>query len=176
LLGGDLVVRPTFVISWPLGWWYPGPRLNRINRVSIPIRCIFFFGNLSRKNLQVKCAWLGAIWDGWPTRKFSRLCMSEDKVRTKDSCWSTGTIYNPRELPGVCTLVWEWTGCYSLIAFLDEDLVVRPALQVCSLGTRSFALPRRLARRGLGRSPCLADFLGKCVGERLWVLLWVPRS
>jgi hypothetical protein len=27
--------------------------------------------------------------------------MSEDKVRTKDSCWSMGTIYDPRELPGV---------------------------------------------------------------------------
>jgi hypothetical protein len=22
--------------------------------------------------------------------------MSEDKVRTKDSCWSVGTIYDPR--------------------------------------------------------------------------------
>jgi hypothetical protein len=29
--------------------------------------------------------------------------MSEDKVRTKDSCWSVGTIYDPRELPGVST-------------------------------------------------------------------------
>jgi hypothetical protein len=29
--------------------------------------------------------------------------MSEDKVRTKDLCWSVGTIYNPRELPGVST-------------------------------------------------------------------------
>jgi hypothetical protein len=27
--------------------------------------------------------------------------MSEDKVRTKDSCWSVGTIYDPRELQGV---------------------------------------------------------------------------
>jgi hypothetical protein len=27
--------------------------------------------------------------------------MSEDKVRTKDSCWSVGTLSNPRELPGV---------------------------------------------------------------------------
>jgi hypothetical protein len=27
--------------------------------------------------------------------------MSEDKVHTKDSCWSLGTIYDPRELPGV---------------------------------------------------------------------------
>jgi hypothetical protein len=27
--------------------------------------------------------------------------MSEDKVRTKDSCWFVGTIYDPIELPGV---------------------------------------------------------------------------
>jgi hypothetical protein len=25
-------------------------------------------------------------------------------VRTKDSCWSVGTIYDPRELPGVSTV------------------------------------------------------------------------
>jgi hypothetical protein len=25
-------------------------------------------------------------------------------VRTKDSCWSMGTIYDPRELPGVSTV------------------------------------------------------------------------
>jgi hypothetical protein len=29
--------------------------------------------------------------------------MSEDKVYTKDSCWSVGTIYDPRELLGVST-------------------------------------------------------------------------
>jgi hypothetical protein len=29
--------------------------------------------------------------------------MSEDKVCTKDSCWSLGTIYDPRELPRVST-------------------------------------------------------------------------
>jgi hypothetical protein len=27
--------------------------------------------------------------------------MSEDKVCTKDLCWSVGTIYDPIELPGV---------------------------------------------------------------------------
>jgi hypothetical protein len=27
--------------------------------------------------------------------------MSEDKIRTEDSCWSVGTIYDPRELPRV---------------------------------------------------------------------------
>jgi hypothetical protein len=35
--------------------------------------------------------------------KFSRVRMSEDKVHTKDSCWSVGTIYDCRELPGVST-------------------------------------------------------------------------
>jgi hypothetical protein len=29
--------------------------------------------------------------------------ISEDKVRTKDSRWSMGTIYDARELPGVST-------------------------------------------------------------------------
>jgi hypothetical protein len=43
------------------GMGCPSPRLNRINRVYIPTRCIFFFGSLARKNLQVKRAWLGAI-------------------------------------------------------------------------------------------------------------------
>jgi hypothetical protein len=46
------------------GMGCPGPRLNRINRVIISTKCIFFFGSLSQKNLQVKRAWLGAIWDG----------------------------------------------------------------------------------------------------------------
>jgi hypothetical protein len=30
--------------------------------------------------------------------------MSEDKVCTKDPCWSVGTIYDPRELLGVSTV------------------------------------------------------------------------
>jgi hypothetical protein len=94
-------LRWSHVISWPLGWWCSGPRHNRINRVSIPTRCIFFFGSLSRKNLQVKRSWLGAICDGWQTGNFFQVRMSEDKVRTKDSCWSVGTIYDPREPPGV---------------------------------------------------------------------------
>jgi hypothetical protein len=34
---------------------------------------------------------------------FSWVRMSEDKVRTKDPCWSVGIIYDPRELPGVST-------------------------------------------------------------------------
>jgi hypothetical protein len=29
--------------------------------------------------------------------------MSEDKVCTKDLCWSVGTIYDPTELPRVST-------------------------------------------------------------------------
>jgi hypothetical protein len=34
---------------------------------------------------------------------FSWVCMSEDKVCTKDPCWSVGTIYDPRELSEVST-------------------------------------------------------------------------
>ena len=30
--------------------------------------------------------------------------MNEDKVRKKYSCWCVGTIYDPRELLGVCTV------------------------------------------------------------------------
>jgi hypothetical protein len=30
--------------------------------------------------------------------------MSEDKVRTKDPCWSVGTIYDPRELTRLSTV------------------------------------------------------------------------
>jgi hypothetical protein len=37
-------------------------------------------------------------------RNFSRVCMSEDKVRTKNSCWSVGTVYDPSELPRVSTI------------------------------------------------------------------------
>jgi hypothetical protein len=39
--------------------------------------------------------------DGCPTGKSSRVCTSEDKVHTKDSCWSLWTIYDPKELPEV---------------------------------------------------------------------------
>jgi hypothetical protein len=34
---------------------------------------------------------------------FSWVLMSEDKVCTKDLCWSVETIYDPTELPGVST-------------------------------------------------------------------------
>jgi len=98
----------------PRRWWYPDPRLNIINRVLISTRCIFFFESLSQKNLQVNRACLGAILDEWPTGKFSRVRMSEDKVRTKDSCWSVGTIYDPKELARVSTAGREWTGCYTI--------------------------------------------------------------
>jgi hypothetical protein len=37
-------------------------------------------------------------------REVSRVRMSEDKVRTKDPCWSVGTIYDPRELSRVSTI------------------------------------------------------------------------
>jgi hypothetical protein len=35
---------------------------------------------------------------------FFRVCMSKDKVHTKDPVWSVGTIYDTRELSGVSTV------------------------------------------------------------------------
>jgi hypothetical protein len=31
------------------------------------------------------------------------VCLSEEKVRTKDLCWFVGMVYGPRGLPGVST-------------------------------------------------------------------------
>jgi hypothetical protein len=38
--------------------------------------------------------------------------MSEDKVRTKDSCWSVRMVYDPRGPPGVSTTGPVVEGCY----------------------------------------------------------------
>jgi hypothetical protein len=40
-------------------------------------------------------------WDGWPIVKFSRVRMSEDKLRTKHMCWYVGMVDDPKGLPGV---------------------------------------------------------------------------
>jgi hypothetical protein len=50
---------------------------------------------------------------------FSRVRMSEDKVGTKDPCWSVGTIYDPRELPGVSTAVQGLDGVLQNLRLLD---------------------------------------------------------
>jgi hypothetical protein len=42
---------------------------------------------------------------GWVTNREVFSCAhGEDKVCTKDLCWSVGTIYDPSELPGVSTV------------------------------------------------------------------------
>jgi hypothetical protein len=46
--------------------------------------------------------------------------MSEDKVCTKDSCWSMGMVYGPRGLPGVST------------ASLGVDAMLHDALSLSS--------------------------------------------
>jgi hypothetical protein len=84
------------------------PRLNKINRILKPTRRIFFFRSKSRKNLGVKRACPEQSWDGWPTRKFSRVHMSEDKVCTKDSCWSMILEDCQEWVPPVQ----EWMRCY----------------------------------------------------------------
>jgi hypothetical protein len=44
--------------------------------------------------------------------------MSEDKVRTKDLCWSVGTIYDPSELPGVSTADSGFDGLLQVVSEL----------------------------------------------------------
>jgi hypothetical protein len=38
--------------------------------------------------------------------------MGEDKVDIKDSCWSVGTIYDPRDARSKYRWSKDWTGCY----------------------------------------------------------------
>jgi hypothetical protein len=56
--------------------------------------------------------------------------MSEEKVHTKDSCWSMGTIYDPRELPGVST-AGPWIGRGVTSGIIADP---RSFTGVCGLG------------------------------------------
>jgi hypothetical protein len=75
--------------------------------------------------------------------------MSEDKMRTKGSCWSVGTIYDPRELPGVSTAGLEvdgvlqrpnvWGGGFAYVAHMPpapSGLVLAFAFVPTSAPTR----------------------------------------
>jgi hypothetical protein len=42
--------------------------------------------------------------------------MSEDKLHAKDLSWSMGTIYDPRKLPGVSTLVQGLDGVLQVVS------------------------------------------------------------
>jgi hypothetical protein len=75
---------------------------------------------------------------------FSRVRMSEDKVCTKDPCWSVGTIYDPRELPGVSTAGpgIEW----GVTSGIGAD--PRGFTGVCGLGVRVYGAWRMWAQSG----------------------------
>jgi hypothetical protein len=63
-------------------------------------------------------------------------------VRTKDSCWSVGTIYDPRELPGVSTAgLGIGRGVTGIDAEADDDTTEAPVVR--RRGTRKghFVLP-----------------------------------
>jgi hypothetical protein len=62
--------------------------------------------------------------------------MSEDKVHTKDSCWSVGTIYDPRELLEVSTaglgIGWGVTMSHSIPSGMNSrlsNLITVPSLK-----------------------------------------------
>jgi hypothetical protein len=57
--------------------------------------------------------------------------MSENKVCAKDSCWSVGTIYDPRGLPGVGLRVDEMLqgDCY-ILAPGDGDILAQGLIEL----------------------------------------------
>jgi hypothetical protein len=63
-------------------------------------------------------------------KSFSRVRMSEDKVRTEGSCWSVGTIYDPRELPEVST---DGPGVDGVLQVVSEPTLV-VFTGMCGLG------------------------------------------
>jgi hypothetical protein len=58
--------------------------------------------------------------------------MSEDKVRTKGPCWSVGTIYDPRELPGVSTTS-TGSGRDVTKFMLDSFILHYPNIQISNI-------------------------------------------
>jgi hypothetical protein len=71
-------------------------------------------------------------------------------VRTKDSCWSVGTIYDPRELPGVST-AGPGIGrgvTDPLLGGSNQNMEVPPRTinHNRSIGSRQFWLDRGVAR------------------------------
>jgi hypothetical protein len=53
------------------------------------------------------------------------VCISEDKVRTKDSCWSVGMIYDPIGLPGVSIVGPGVDGVLQMISLPGVDGVLQ---------------------------------------------------
>jgi hypothetical protein len=70
--------------------------------------------------------------------------MSEDKVCTKDLCWSVGTRYDPRELPGV-SIVGPEIG-RGVTSGIRAD--PRGFMGVCGLGVRVYGPWRMWAQSG----------------------------
>jgi hypothetical protein len=70
--------------------------------------------------------------------------MSEDKVRTKDSCWSVGTIYDPRELLGV-SIAGPRIG-WGVTSGIRADPCC--FMGVCGLGVRVYGAWHMWARSG----------------------------
>jgi hypothetical protein len=70
--------------------------------------------------------------------------MSEDKVRTNDSCWSVRTIYDPKELPGV-SIAGPGIG-QGVTSGIRAD--PRGFTGVCGLGVRVYGAWRMWAQSG----------------------------
>jgi hypothetical protein len=73
---------------------------------------------------------LEQFWDGCLTEKSSQMRMSEDKVRTKDSGWSVGMVYNHKGLPGLSTIGLGVDGVLQLGSLMTDHRLQACRLQV----------------------------------------------
>jgi hypothetical protein len=55
-------------------------------------------------------------------------------VRTKDSCWSVGMVYDPRVLPGISTTSLRVDGVLQMVS----ELTLVVFMGVCWLGVRIY--------------------------------------
>jgi hypothetical protein len=106
-------LKPTStMISWPLGWWYPSPRLNGINRVLISIRCIFFSEAYLERTCKLSVLGLEQFRMGDQPRSFLGCAWVRTKCaqKTRFSLWGQYMILE--SCNEYVPLVREWTGCY----------------------------------------------------------------
>ena len=113
--------------------WYPGPWLNRSNRIPISTTtCNLFSWSSSEKNFEVKRAWSGAIWRWVTTWKWlpgAHKWGQSAQKRLVLVCG--GQSRGSRELPGVTCPSPKWSGCY--ISHQDP----RDYTGVCGSGART---------------------------------------
>lgn len=81
--------------------WHRSLRLNRIDRIPVPLKCIFLFWKFYLEiTSRLDMLDMEFFLDGWPTKKFLGTHKCEQSAH-KNVCCSMGIVYDPRELSWV---------------------------------------------------------------------------